>query len=210
MKKFLPIFLLAVFFLSQKVTEAKAAATLSLSPATGNFPLSGNFNVEVRFDTGTDTAKTVKALLTFPATLLTVEEITTTGSVVTSWNQRLYSNSNGTVSLNGDVGVSGVSGAGKSLATIKLKVKANGTAALKFTAGSQILKLSDGTDILSLTSSTNGSYLLGSQATQPTATPSGGTVPITGDYSGTTGVILVSLFFIILGIMMGRSTSRSF
>ena len=188
---------------------AAAAGTFSISPASGTQTLNSTFNVDVKFDTGADSVKTVKAYLTFPANLLSVDDILTVGSSVVTWAERLYSNTNGTVSLSGDVGASGISGSGKLLATIKFKAKANGTAAVKFTSTSQMLKTADNTDVLSLTSSTSGAYILGTLANQPTATPSGIPVPQTGNISPTAGIALLSLFLIILGILMGRSSFQN-
>lgn len=201
--------LLTIFLLFQRTTTASAAGTFSFSPATGNQTLNSTFSVDLKFDTGSDTVKTVKAYLTFPASLLSVDDVLTVGSTVVTWAERLYSNTNGTVSLSGDVGASGISGSGKLLATIKFKVKANGTAAVKLTSASQMLKMSDNSDVLSLTSSTNGAYTLGTLSTQPTASPSGGTVPDTGNASPTAGVALLSIFLIILGILMGRSSFQN-
>ena len=209
-RKILPVILLTFVLLFQKVTTAAAAGTFSLSPATGNQTLNSTFNVDVKFDTGSDTVKTIKAYLTFPANLLSVDDVLTVGSSVVTWAERLYSNTNGTLSLSGDVGASGITGSGKLLATIKFKVKANGTAAVKFTSASQMLKLSDNSDVLSLTSSTSGAYTLGTVTiTQPAATPSGGTVPQTGNTSPTVGIVLLSIFLIILGILMGRSSFQN-
>ena len=209
MRRILPVILLTTLLFLQSVSAAAAAAALSLSPATGTQTLNTTFNVDVRIDTGTDTIKKVIAYLTFPSQLLSVEDIVTTGSSITTWSERLYSNTNGTVSLSGETGSAGLSGSGKLIATIKFKVKANGSAAVNFTSSSQALKLSDSTDVLSLTTSGNGTYTLGSVTNQPTASPSGSPAPETGSYSPTIAVGLISLFLITLGIWMGRSSFRN-
>lgn len=201
--------LLTILILSQKVTQAAAAGTFSLSPASGNQTLNSTFGVDVKFDTGSDTIKTIKTYLTFPANLLSVDDVLTAGSSVVTWGERLYSNTNGTVSLSGDVSASGISGSGKLLATIKFKVKASGTATVKFTSASQMLKLTDNADVLSLTSSTSGAYTLGTVVSQPAASPSGIPVPQTGNISPTVGLVLISLFLIILGILMGRNSFQN-
>jgi len=126
-RKILPAILLTFVLLFQKATTAAVAGTFSLSPATGNQTLNSTFNVDVKFDTGSDTVKTIKVYLTFPANLLSVDDVLTVGSSVITWAERLYSNTNGTVSLSGDVDASGITGSGKLLATIKFKAKANGT-----------------------------------------------------------------------------------
>ena len=205
MRKVLPILALTTLLFTLSIRQAAASATFSLSPATGSYTLNSIFNVDVKFDTGADSVKTIRAYLPFPANLLSVDDISTTGTAVVTWSERLYSNTNGTISLSGDTASTGTSGSGKLLATVKFKVKGNGVASVKFVSSSEIFRTSDDGDVLSLTSSTNGSYNLGTVTTQPTASPSGITVPETGMIAPTQAIIAISLFLIILGIWLGRS-----
>lgn len=193
----------------QKAPIVFAASSLSLSPSNGNQTLSTPFSVDVKIDTGGEAAKTIKAYLSFPSALLVVDDILTTGTVITSWNERLYSNNNGTINLVGDISGAGLNGANKLLATIKFRPKANGLAAVKFTTSSQVVRLADSSDILSLTASAGGKYAIGENLASPTATPSATLVPKTGDRAGAISVLLISIFLTTLGVSIGRSISRN-
>lgn len=208
MRSLLPGLLIFLFFYLFAVNTR--AASLSLSPASSNESLSTTFNIEIKLDTEGETIKTIKVNLTFPANFLSVEDISTSGSFIDNWTERLYSNTNGTINLSGQAEANGLSGRDQKIASIKFKARAQGAAAVKFAANSQILEADSANDVLSLTNSKGGSYRLGAgNENQPTATPSGTKIPETGDRGPTWLIALAALSLIILGILMGRPTAPS-
>lgn len=212
MGKILPIAFTLLFFTNFTASVSLAAATFSLSPASQIVKVGDSFDVSVKFDTGGETVKTVKASVTFPPSLLSVETdgVTTTGTAVTAWTERIYSNQAGTIELTGNTSTSG---AEKLLATIKFKTKAVGTANVTLASGSQIIRSSDSSNILSLTDSPGGTYTLATTtvkeekpkvATPPSEIPKG--VGFTGPT-----LILGTLAFlaIILGIILTRTSVQT-
>lgn len=168
MKKILPVLLLVNLFLLAKNSAALAAASFSLSPAAQTVKVGDDLTVTVKFDTGGDAVSSVKASLTFPPSLLSVDPangIPDKPTVVTKWNRRIYSNLSGTIELNGQTNVSG---SDQTLAVIKFKTKAVGTASLAFATDSQIIG-ADAKDIFSLSASKGGSYTLATTVTPPPA-----------------------------------------
>src|SRR3990167_919427 len=133
MKKLLLIILVVIWINNQ--TPESLAASLTLSPSSQSIKVGEPLTVTIKFDTSGEVAKVVKASLTFPSSLLTVETdgIQTTGTAITSWTERIYSNSAGTIDLTGNTNTSG---SDKLLASIKFTTKALGTANLSFTTDS--------------------------------------------------------------------------
>lgn len=214
MKKFLPLLLSVLLLLIGREGNAAAAATLSFSPAAQSVKVGDTFTVTVKFDTGGETVKTVKASLTFPSSLLAVETdgIITAGTAITSWTERIYSNTAGTIDLTGNTTMAG---ADKTLAAIKFKTKAVGTANLSFTSTSQILKSADAGNILSLTDSRGGTYSLGLQAVpSPTpekeSSPSGNLPTDVGFTTPTIALGLLAMALITLGTVLIRKPAQNF
>ncbi|MCL5003838.1 MAG: cohesin domain-containing protein [Patescibacteria group bacterium] len=172
MRKILPALLLSLVIPALSAASAFAAGTLSLTPQTQTVKVGDNFNVTVKFDTGGETVKSVAASITFPASLLSVatDGIQTTGTAITNWKERIYSNQSGTINLTGDTATST---SGNVLATITFTTKALGTASVAFDSGSQILRTADSTNILDLKTSAGGTYTIAATLATTTTTTTG-------------------------------------
>jgi len=130
--------------------SAKAAATLKMSPNTGVFEVGGQFDVSLLLDTGGESVNVVSADLTFPADKLQVVNPTASTSFITVWAATpTYSNTNGTVSLQGGVPNPGIKTSAGVISTVSFRVKAPGTAAIRYSGSSRVLRNDgQGTNIL--------------------------------------------------------------
>ena len=214
MKRILPIVLLLLVF-SAVGSHGANAATLKLSPTTKTVKVGDSVNVSILFDTGGETVNKVKASITFPTSLLSVEtdSIVTTGSAVTEFKETIYSNVTGTVDISGNTSTSGTD---KLLATIKFKTKAVGTANVSFDTDSQIIRSSDSNNILLLADSIGGTYTIATTVTTPAVTPpekkqaSPSEIPNGTGFTTPTYLLgLLAGLFITLGITLIRRSGQS-
>ena len=137
-----------------------SAATFFLSPTSGTFAVGETFSVSVYINTGGNFINTIEANLVFSPDKLQVVSPSVGKSFIEIWvGQPQYSNINGSLSFKGAVPSPGINISQGIISTITFRVKAVGSATLKFTDSSKIL-LNDGrgTDILSNT--TGGFYSL--------------------------------------------------
>ncbi|MCX6727616.1 MAG: hypothetical protein NTX11_02270 [Candidatus Saccharibacteria bacterium] len=165
--------------------SAAGSASLSLTPASGSYPISTNFTVGVFENSGTDTAVGVDAKITYDATKLDFVSVDTTGGVFTDCPSA-------PVGGGGNVTITcvkfGFSFTGsQKIGNVTFKTKAGtGTTSLGFGSSSAIVK-NDGSTNLWNGSTAGGTYTL----TTPTPPPSGGgggttTPPPSGGGGGTT------------------------
>lgn len=214
MKKILPVifsFLLSIFSFP---SLASAAATFTLSPATQTVKVGDTLTVTIKFDTGGETVSSTKALLSFPPSLLTVDTasgIPDKPTVITKWNQRLYSNVSGTITLNGNTNVTG---ADQTLAIVRFKTKAVGTANVTFSQGSQIIRTSDTKDVLSLIDSKGGVYTLVTTLPAATAPEKKQSTPSqlpkgVGTTGPTTALFATAVLAFILGTTLLKSSAQN-
>lgn len=192
---------------------ALAAATFSLSPATQTVKAGETLTVTIKFDTGAETVSGVQAMVSFPPSLLSVDTaagIPDKPTSITKWNRRLYSNTAGTIELSGNTSVSG---ADQTLAVIKFKTKAVGTANVTFASGSQIVRAADSQNILSLTDSKGGVYSLATELTPPVTPKKQSTPSQLPNGVGTTGPTVAffaaALLTFSLGTILLKSSARS-
>lgn len=169
MKKVLPVVLFLLFFAPFQ-SRGASAAVLNLSPSSKTVKVGDTFTVSVLFDTAGETVNKVKASITFPTSLLSVEtdSIVTVGSAVTDFKETIYSNVTGTIDISGNTSTSGT---GKLLAKVKFKTKAVGTANVSFDADSQIIRSADSKNVLALVDSVGGTYTIATTVTPPIITP---------------------------------------
>ncbi len=125
------------------------AASLSVSPTTGSFPVDETFDVSLFLNTEEESINTIKASLEFPADKLQLVAPATGQSIISLWaTYPQFSNTNGTILLQG--GIPGGIRTSQGLITkLTFRVKSVGTAMIKILDGSKIL-LDDGegTDVL--------------------------------------------------------------
>ena len=209
MKKLLLIILVVIWINNQ--TPESLAASLTLSPSSQSIKVGEPLTVTIKFDTSGEVAKVVKASLTFPSSLLTVETdgIQTTGTAITSWTERIYSNSAGTIDLTGNPNASG---ADKLLASIKFTTKALGTANLSFTTDSQILKASDSSNIIDLQTSKGGAYIIATSVIPPATNEASPPAQIPNQVGFTAPTIALGILafsFLILGIILSKNWDQN-
>lgn len=214
-KKVLPVVLL-LLVLAPFQSRGASAAALNLSPSSKTVKVGDTFTVSVLFDTASETVNNVKASITFPTSLLSVEtdSIVTTGSAITDFKETIYSNVTGTIDIGGNTSVSGT---GKLLANIKFKTKAVGTANVSFDADSQIVRSSDSKNVFSLTDSVGGVYAIATTITPVTpvalpekkqATPS--QIPEGTGFTTPTYILGLAAFsLIILGTILIKRPDQS-
>lgn len=125
------------------------AASLSVSPTTGSFPVDETFEVSLFLNTEGESINTIKASLDFPADKLQLVTPTTGQSIISLWaTYPQFSNTNGTILLQG--GIPGGIRTSQGLITkLTFRVKSVGAAMIKILDSSKIL-LDDGegTDVL--------------------------------------------------------------
>lgn len=211
MKKILPLTFALLIFTFHFPSLASAAATLTLSPSTKSVKVGDSVSLSILFDTGAETVSSVKASITFPVSLLSVEtdSIVTTGSAITDFKETIYSNLSGTVDISGNTSTSGSQ---KLLANIKFKTKAVGTANLSFDSDSKIIRASDSKDILSLPGSKGGTYTIATTLAPVKEQTQATTPAIPKEIGFTAPTYLLagfSVFISILGIFLIRKSDQS-
>lgn len=125
------------------------AASLYLSPASGNYLTGHTFTVGVFVSSADQAMNAAQGTLSFPINKLTVLSVSKTNSVMNLWVQDpSFSNQDGTVNFGGVVVNPGFEGAGGRIVTITFQVKNAGDAPVNFTAGSVLANDGLGTNIL--------------------------------------------------------------
>lgn len=144
---FLFIVFCAVSFVS--LTPSALAATLSMDPSTGTFVVGSTFNVPIYVNSENETINAIALEAKFPPDLLQLVSPSTGQSVITLWTQQpSYNNQTGTISIQGVIPNGITTGRGL-VTTMVFRVKAPGSAYLKFIDGTKVLKHDGlGTDTL--------------------------------------------------------------
>ena len=142
------IFLFFAFLLSAPIYAE--AATLYFSPSSGTYKVGGTISVSVLVSSTDKAMNAVSTKVSFPSDKFSVSSISKTNSVINFWVQEpSYSNSDGSVSLEGVVLNPGYIGSSGKIATITFKVKDSGSAKLSLSSSSVLANDGVGTDILS-------------------------------------------------------------
>lgn len=200
---------LLLFFFFILPSKAYAAATLSLSPASGTKAVGTVFSVDIVVDTGGDAAGGVTAILTYDTTKLQVQGSSLTsgpifGSGVTPFTNTVDS---ATGQIRYDSGTLGTAYTGRgTLATISFKALSVGSAQVNFvynpssTTGTSLVAASTGpTNLLSTVN--NGVYTVTSGTTKTT------TLLPTGAVENTLAVLGGGLAFVTLGVFLAKKFS---
>ena len=125
------------------------AASLSISPSSGTYNIGQTFTVSVYVSSSDQAMNAVSANISFPNTLLQVVSLSKTNSIITNWVQEpSFSNTNGTITLEGIVLNPGYQGASGRILSITFKARAVGTAEIVFTSSSVLANDGLGTNIL--------------------------------------------------------------
>jgi hypothetical protein len=143
---------------------AFAAATVSLSPASGSYSVGSTFSVQIMADGAGAPMNAVESVLSFDSSLLSVTSATKEGSVFSLWTtEPAFDNTKGTISFGG--GNPTPFTKKSTLAKITFKVLKEGTAKVEFASASVLAADGKGTDILG--DKLSGSYTLSGKATPP-------------------------------------------
>ena len=144
------------------------AASLNLSPSSGNLTVGNILNVSILVDTDGTAINNADAVINFPTSLLEVISVSKSWSIFTLWvEEPAFSNSIGRITFNGGLPTPGFNGSAGRLVNIAFRVKAPGTASLFFSSASVRANDGLGTDVLS--SMGNANYIL--TALPPAETP---------------------------------------
>lgn len=142
----------AVGLSCSSITRAEGAA-LKITPTAGTFEVGGLVDVSFVVDTGGQTINAVQADVTFPADKLQVVNPVASTSFISLWvTAPSYSNTDGTLSFQGGLPTPGIKTSGGVISTVTFRIKAAGTATIRYAPTSRIL-LNDGsgTNILAST-----------------------------------------------------------
>jgi len=160
--------LLVVFLLLFSIFSHANAATLFLSPANGSYSVGQTFSVSVYVSSSDQAMNAVSVNISFPSNLLQVVSLSKTNSIITNWVQEpSFSNTSGTINLEGIVLNPGYQGNSGRIITITFKAKSAGTAEVVFTSSSVLANDGLGTNIL--TNMGKASYVIENPIETPVA-----------------------------------------
>jgi len=129
--------------------RAANAATLYFSPSSGNFTVGNVFTVNVLVNTENADINNAEATVNFPSGLLEIISISKSGSIFSLWvEEPAFSNSAGTLSLNGGLPTPGFKGASGKVIGAVFRVKKAGSASLVFSSAAVRANDGYGTDVL--------------------------------------------------------------
>ena len=124
------------------------AATLFLSPSSGNYNSGGQMSVSVRINTESEAINAVDGTIGFNPDILEVSSVTK-GTAVSLWVQEpSYSNKAGNVNFGGVILNPGYYGSNGNILTINFRAKGSGKAEISFKAGSVLANDGYGTNVL--------------------------------------------------------------
>lgn len=123
------VFLIFTLFAFSNVKAADISAVASKISVTEN----QTFTVSIYTNTKGQTINNIEGLISFPSDLLSIDSVSSTGSVFSMWvEQPTFSNINGTVSFNGGVPTPGYNGSNGKVIGISFRAKKSGVANIKF------------------------------------------------------------------------------
>lgn len=175
----------ALLLLAAPLAEA---ATLNLGSASVS--VGGTVSIPLTVSSS-ESLNAISANLSFPTDKLSLISVSKSPSVITLWAQEpVYSNANGTVSLEGIVPNPGYSGSGGRVATLVFAAKAEGTASVTFGTASVLANDGQGTNIL--TNASSGSISIAGAV--PAQAPAAPTTPEAQTEPAPSGSIAPSAF----------------
>ncbi len=143
------IFLFLGFFVfSFFGARAANAATLYLSPSSGDFTVGNIFTANILVNTEGVTINNAEATVNFPSGLLEVVSFSKSGSIFSLWvEEPSFSNGAGTLSFNGGLPTPGFNGATGKVLSAVFRVKKAGSASLIFSSAAVRANDGEGTDV---------------------------------------------------------------
>ena len=160
-------FFLSVVFLVLLSPLSAHAANLLVSPSSGSYSAGQTFTTTIVVDPAGDSVNAVEASLTFDRTVLSVVNVSKTGSVFSLWTtEPTFSNTAGTISFGG--GSPTPFSSRSTLLTVTFRTLTSGTGAINFGTASALAADGRGTDVLE--GRTGASFTVAA-ATTPTPTP---------------------------------------
>lgn len=157
-------FLLCVLALS---TSSVFAANLQIAPSTGSYSTGQTFTATIQVDPAGDSVNAVEADLTFNTSVLSVVNVSKTGSVFSLWTtEPAFSNTAGTITFGG--GSPTPFSARSTLLTVTFRTLTPGTGSVAFGTASALAADGRGTDVLR---NKNGGSFTIAAATTPTPNP---------------------------------------
>lgn len=147
-----------LFFFLPSISEA---ATLSLSPSSGNYSIGSTFNVSVLLDTKGQAINAIEVGLSFPPDMLQVVSPSTGQSVIGVWTATpKFDNTNGRIELQGGI-PGGITSSNALVSTFTFRVKSVGDGTIKFLDKTKVLQNNGlGTNVLEQTSNANYKFKL--------------------------------------------------
>ncbi len=138
------IFIYAIILcLSFILPSIASAADMYLVLDKSQVSINGTFTANVYISTDEVKVNNAEGSLFFPADTLSVDSVTTAGSVMTMWiEQPTFSNTSGIISFNGGVPNPGYSGQTGNILKVNFRAKKAGVASLAF--GSSAIRANDG------------------------------------------------------------------
>jgi len=165
--RFIPFFPFSIFYVLFSLVVAQAAS-LSFSPTTGSYNIGQTFNVSVRVSSTDQAMNAADGVISFPTDKLEVVSLSKTGSIMSLWVQEpSFSNSAGTINLEGIALNPGFTGALGKMLTITFRAKGVGNAPLTFNSGSVLANDGKGTNIVENLGS--AIFAIGSSASELTS-----------------------------------------
>ncbi len=146
-----------------------SANTLFISPSSDTYRVGQTFSVRIMVGSSAQAVNAVSAVLSFPNDKLQVTSISKIGSILNLWvEEPSFSNTAGTVSLEGVVPNPGFTGSNGPVVTINFRAIETGTATLRFSSGSLLANDGYGTNILRTRGT--ASYTISATPPPPTST----------------------------------------
>lgn len=149
--------IVATIFFALLLPFSTKAATLSVTPSTGNFSVGSTFDVSVMLDTNGKSVNALSVGVLFPPDMLQIVSPSTGQSIIGVWTATpKFDNQAGRVELQGGI-PGGITASGGLVTTLTFRVKSVGQAVLKFTDKSKVL-LNDGLGTNALTQTGNAIF----------------------------------------------------
>ena len=137
-------------------TASAAGASLTFSPNRGDLFVDNTFEVSLIVNTGGQSVNAIEAFVNFPPDKLQV--VSLSKSLIELWvAQPSFSNTKGTVSLQGGIPTPGINTSAGSIITITFRAKSSGTVTLTYGDSSKVLA-NDGSGTNLLNSRGQASY----------------------------------------------------
>jgi len=162
-------------------TKTPGTASMSLSPASVNASVNGNFTVEVRLNTGGEAVTAVSAYLSFDNIRLQAVSIDPAGSAFDIEAENVISGNQ--IKITRGKLPPGVTGSNALVAKINFKGLVSGTGGVAFAGGSAVIK-NDGLGTNIFSTGTGGTYTItGTTTPAPTVTLTANPTSITSGQS---------------------------